>query len=178
MLLQRERDIIQPKRERRESIRSKMIKSIKIEGYRGFSEFEMRGLGRVNLLVGTNNSGKTSALEAIYLLASQGDPLSLWKVLARRSERLPERPTNSYPDLDVSHLFNGHELHLGSQITLTAENQAPGRMVHFTVVEVTDEQRPKTPVREGVPIASRIGLQVKGRSGASIVIPLSRLGGF
>jgi hypothetical protein len=31
-----------------------MISSIHIEGYRGFDSFEMSGLGRVNLLVGTN----------------------------------------------------------------------------------------------------------------------------
>jgi predicted ATPase len=56
-----------------------MISSIRIEGYRGFEHFEMSGLGRVNLLVGTNNSGKTSVLEAIYLLSSMGDPISLWQ---------------------------------------------------------------------------------------------------
>lgn len=73
-----------------------MISSIHIEGYRGFSQFDMAGLGRVNLLVGTNNSGKTSVLEALYLLTSQGDPLALYQLLQRRGERLyPERPTRS-----------------------------------------------------------------------------------
>jgi hypothetical protein len=66
-----------------------MISSIRIEGYRGLERFEMSGLGRVNLLVGTNNSGKTSVLEAIYLLASAGDPGALWQMLWRRGERLP-----------------------------------------------------------------------------------------
>jgi hypothetical protein len=155
-----------------------MIKSIQISGYRGFSSFEMNGLRQVNLLVGTNNSGKTSALEALYLLASQGDPYSLWRVLWRRSERLPERPGGNYSELDLSHLFTGHEMHLGSQFTLTAENDSPSRSVQFAIIEITDEQRPKTPVREGVPIASRVGLQIKGRSGTAVVIPLSRSGGF
>ncbi|MDP9010154.1 MAG: AAA family ATPase [Pseudomonadota bacterium] len=36
----------------------------------------MDGLGRINLLVGKNNSGKTSVLEALYLLAANGDPCS------------------------------------------------------------------------------------------------------
>src|SRR5438270_11166835 len=69
-------------------VQGKMISSIKITGYRGFSDFEMSGLERVNLLVGTNNSGKTSALEAIFLLISRGDPSALWQVLWRRGERL------------------------------------------------------------------------------------------
>ena len=47
-----------------------MISSINIKGFRGFSRFEMSDLGRVNLLVGANNSGKTSLLEALYLLTS------------------------------------------------------------------------------------------------------------
>ncbi len=55
-----------------------MIHSIEIDGYRGFDRFEMNDLGLVNLLVGRNNSGKTSVLEAIYLLTSKGDPTAIW----------------------------------------------------------------------------------------------------
>jgi len=66
-----------------------MISAISIRGYRGFADFEMSELERVNLLVGSNNSGKTSALEAIYLLVSRGDPLAIWRLLWRRGERLP-----------------------------------------------------------------------------------------
>ena len=50
-----------------------MISAIRIQGYRGFEQFEMGNLGRVNLLVGANNSGKTSVLEAIDLLSSSLD---------------------------------------------------------------------------------------------------------
>ena len=45
-----------------------MYSSIRINGYRGLDSFRMEGLGRVNLLVGANNSGKTSILECIELL--------------------------------------------------------------------------------------------------------------
>ena len=69
MSVRSRRAIILPKQQRRELTRFKMIKSIQIQGYRGFSEFEMRNLARVNLLVGTNNSGKTSALEALFCLS-------------------------------------------------------------------------------------------------------------
>src|SRR6266704_3252060 len=75
-----------------------MISAIQIRGYRAFHDFEMGSLGRINLLVGTNNSGKTSVLEAIYLLISRGDPLALWQIVWRRGERLglaermPNRP--------------------------------------------------------------------------------------
>ncbi|MEL7246301.1 MAG: AAA family ATPase, partial [Cyanobacteria bacterium J06573_2] len=39
-----------------------MFKNIKIENFRCFKSFELQQLGRVNLLVGENNSGKTSLL--------------------------------------------------------------------------------------------------------------------
>jgi hypothetical protein len=170
--------IILPNQKSKEATYPEMIKSIHIQGYRGFIDFEMSGLQRVNLLVGTNNSGKTSALEALFLLASQGDPISLWRVLWRRSERLTERQTANYPELDVSHLFTGHELHPGSQFTLSAENDSPARSVQFSIGEISDEQRPKTTVREGLPIPSRMALFIKGKPGAPFVIPLSRPGGF
>jgi len=50
-----------------------MLQSLKIEGFRGFQNFEMANLGRINLLVGKNNSGKTSILEAIQFLYAQNN---------------------------------------------------------------------------------------------------------
>lgn len=46
---------------------------IDIHQFRGFRELEFKGLSRFNLLVGANNSGKTSALEAIYLFTQLND---------------------------------------------------------------------------------------------------------
>jgi hypothetical protein len=45
-----------------------MIDEIKIENFRGFTSLTLPSLKRVNLIVGENNSGKTSLLEAILLL--------------------------------------------------------------------------------------------------------------
>ncbi len=65
-----------------------MINELRIENFRGFASLEFKDLKRVNLVVGENNSGKTSLLEAVLLLcepsrvgtlpglfrASQGNP--------------------------------------------------------------------------------------------------------
>lgn len=94
-----------------------MYSSIRISGYRGLSSFRMEGLGRVNLLVGTNNSGKTSVLECIELLRSAGNPHVLSSIVGRRGEwgyaNEADARTSIGPrpePLDVSHLFLNHEL--------------------------------------------------------------------
>lgn len=94
-----------------------MYSSIRIRGYRGLDSFQMRGLGRVNLLVGTNNSGKTSVLECIELLQSAGNPHVLSSIAGRRGEwgqasagdaRAPLGPDPG--PLDVSHLFANRDM--------------------------------------------------------------------
>ena len=49
-----------------------MFTSLKVSGYRGLKSLEVERLGRVNLVAGRNNSGKTSLLEAVFLLAHGG----------------------------------------------------------------------------------------------------------
>ena len=85
-----------------------MFHSLDIDGYRGLSRFEMSGLGRINLLVGKNNSGKTSVLEALHILSAAGDPQCLWQHRGRRGERYPEErdPRYSSMEIDVAHLFS------------------------------------------------------------------------
>ena len=67
-----------------------LIRDLKIQGYRCFEDFSMDGLTRVNLLVGNNNSGKTSFLEAVYLLVNQPISLeqkpTLFEILENRGE--------------------------------------------------------------------------------------------
>ena len=89
-----------------------MIRSLTIEGYRGFKRFEMGELGRVNLLVGTNNSGKTSVLEAIQFLTSNGAFDALAQIMWRRGEVLRDGSSgdSAAAEFDIRHLLHGHEL--------------------------------------------------------------------
>lgn len=65
-----------------------MFKRVTLQNFRGFNNFCMHDLGRINLLVGTNNSGKTSVLEALELLSSRGDTRSLWSAMRRRGKNI------------------------------------------------------------------------------------------
>src|SRR5438477_10783626 len=49
-----------------------MIHSFHIKNYRGFKDFTIEPLERVNLITGSNDVGKTSLLEALYLNLAPG----------------------------------------------------------------------------------------------------------
>ncbi len=48
--------------------------SLMIENFRGISNLEINDLKKINLLVGRNNCGKTSILEALFLLSGMSNP--------------------------------------------------------------------------------------------------------
>jgi hypothetical protein len=161
-----------------------MISSLDIQGYRGFDRFELSGLGRLNLLVGTNNGGKTSVLESIFLLMSAGDPAALSHVLSRRGESLLAEVPTSPPVLlvepEARHLFSGHEIRAGSRLALSAANQAQRRSVEFVVVETSQKDQADLFAADddGVPLP-RFALKVTGHPQPPIpLIPLSRHGGL
>ncbi|HFV9294205.1 TPA: AAA family ATPase [Serratia fonticola] len=57
-----------------------------IQNYRQFKNVKIKNLARINIFAGVNNSGKTSLLEAIYLLIKQNDFNGLIEVMRRRGK--------------------------------------------------------------------------------------------
>ena len=51
-----------------------MFESIRVRNFRILDDLRIGGLSRINLIAGRNGSGKTSLLEAIFLLAGAGNP--------------------------------------------------------------------------------------------------------
>lgn len=62
------------------------FKSIEIESYNIFKNFKIDKLNRINIFAGFNNSGKTTLLEAIYLLINQNNISSFFKVIKNRNK--------------------------------------------------------------------------------------------
>ncbi|MGU3401351.1 AAA family ATPase [Brucellaceae bacterium D45D] len=62
------------------------LESLRINGFRGFRDLTIDHLGRVNLFVGKNNSGKTSIIEAVQLYFSGVDRAQLVQLLLNRDE--------------------------------------------------------------------------------------------
>jgi hypothetical protein len=160
-----------------------MISSLRINGYRGFERLDMTGLGQLNLLVGKNNSGKTSVLEAMHLLTSRGDPAALWQVLWRRGERFPveQDPRRPQPEVDISHLFTGHEIRPGANFTFATTNEAPESSITFEIAELGPKEQVDLfgPDEEVAVPSKRFALEIKGTPQPVIqMIPLSRSGGL
>ena len=61
-----------------------MYESIRIQNFRGIEDLTITDLGRVNLIVGANNAGKTSVLEALALLRLHLNDYELKQILEAR----------------------------------------------------------------------------------------------
>lgn len=64
------------------------LSSLVVHAFRGLRDVKLQDLGRINLLVGGTNSGKTTILEALSLLAQPLDPM-VWFQAANRREPSP-----------------------------------------------------------------------------------------
>ena len=95
-----------------------MITKLEIKGYRAFEEFEMDHLRKINLIVGMNNRGKTSVLEALELVSSRSKTVIL-NSLQRRGEMVKEEGESGVRYFaDISKLFHGFNASLGSRIQI------------------------------------------------------------
>lgn len=63
-----------------------MLHSLEIRNYRNLRHLTIERLGRVNLLLGKNNTGKTSVLEAVAIHINRGSVNFLLQLLSERGE--------------------------------------------------------------------------------------------
>jgi predicted ATPase len=90
-----------------------MLESFQISNFRLFQHLEIGRLGRVNLIVGRNNAGKSTFLEAVELYASNASSMILLDLVESRQETWVSE-AQPYPQNflgnPVRHLFFGHRL--------------------------------------------------------------------
>jgi AAA15 family ATPase/GTPase len=72
-----------------------MIKSIEIENFRCFQKTTAKGFGRVNLIGGKNNAGKTALLEALLLM---GEPSNKSIIQLLNTRQIPLNFIKSAPE--------------------------------------------------------------------------------
>lgn len=74
-----------------------MMKSVNIVNFKNLKDFSLDGWSSVNLIVGRNNAGKTSLLEALALYFSNGNEMMLKSILGDRG--LNEESRDAYLSL-------------------------------------------------------------------------------
>lgn len=119
-----------------------MLRSLHVENFRALREFRMAGLGRVNLLVGTNNCGKTSVLEAVHVLLARSSPGAIWRSLYRRGE-LRSGPTGQVAE--VGHLFHGHGDAVGASFSIDGRNDRASIGVGASIRSIAGDRLPPSP---------------------------------
>lgn len=98
-----------------------MVNTLNMLRFRGFDSYQLTGLARVNLLVGKNNCGKTSILEAVEFLISRGSAPALSESALRRSNYDEDGANWRFADrTNVSRLFYGHEFSSGASFELSS----------------------------------------------------------
>ncbi|TRU42307.1 MAG: recombination protein F [Microcystis aeruginosa Ma_MB_F_20061100_S20] len=115
-----------------------MLESLKIEGFRGFQSFEMANLGRINLLVGKNNSGKTSILEAIQFLYAQNNIDIFLETISYRGEFawLENKLAGRTKVFEICHLFHGHEIIPSKEIIIIGSRESHQESVTISVKSI------------------------------------------
>lgn len=71
-----------------------MLNSLKVKNFRAFKDLHVDSIGRVNLIVGRNNIGKSSLLEAVHLYSSEEAVSTAIRLLQRRQEYFLEEKSN------------------------------------------------------------------------------------
>ena len=90
------------------------LQSLRVQNFRAFRDLKVDDIGRVNLVVGENNVGKTTLLEAIHLYASGGQFGIAEKILQDRKlknfdrSRGIERSNYGVEIPAHRHLIHGH----------------------------------------------------------------------
>jgi AAA15 family ATPase/GTPase len=92
---------------------SLLLTSLEVKNFRAFRHLQIGKLGRVNLIVGRNNVGKSCLLQALELYASRGNPAIIGQVM-RSQEDFSEVYSSRYQDIKevlsaAKHLFHGRK---------------------------------------------------------------------
>jgi AAA15 family ATPase/GTPase len=125
-----------------------MLKSLKIRNFRLLQDFQVDKLGSVNLIVGKNNSGKSTVLEALRILAGNAHESLLQEIAASHDEKLriiEEAADNADISFPFEAFFSGRQfpkddndkIEIG-EIGSDAELSGALRIQHVFLVETEE----------------------------------------
>lgn len=133
-----------------------MLTSLQIERFGAFPSLRLDSLGKVNLIVGRNNVGKTMLLEAIRVYTANDPLAALLKLLEDRDEivlirsRIPNPNYDDYLRPRIASLFNGRKITpgTGGRISIgPCDQSASALWIEVVFLRRTRVREPVTTVR-------------------------------
>jgi len=126
-----------------------LLNSLKIKNFRALQDFEVRKLGRINLIVGKNNSGKSTVLEALRIFAAKGNPVLLLQIAVEHDEKIwigNDESILDVLDLPFQNFFSGRtfpqndtdEIYIGEN---NSTKNCSLTISHGYFVEVEEEEK-------------------------------------
>ncbi|HEY0093627.1 MAG TPA: hypothetical protein VGB96_04850, partial [Archangium sp.] len=102
-----------------------MFTYARIENFRGIEQLTVSGMGRVNLIIGKNDSGKTAMMEAVWMAGHAQDAARA--LLTLQEQRMPDMPVEDF-DGFWRPIFHGNDAEQGFMVDvrLMPPPQAPG----------------------------------------------------
>lgn len=101
-----------------------ILNSLRIQNYKLLKDFEVDRLGLVNLMVGKNNSGKSTVLECLRIFASKGNPSVIDAIFEKHEEQViaqirnpvDEEPVSMYEGLFTDRVYpeDSSPIYIGS----------------------------------------------------------------
>lgn len=123
-----------------------MLDSLIIKNFRSLADFEVAKLGRINLIVGKNNAGKSSVLEALRIYAGNGQRELLDSISAEHDERYRVKETErAEPDapLPFQDFFTGRNFPADDDIAIQIGSaRTPDDVLRVQHVFLAEEREP------------------------------------
>ncbi|MCX6359332.1 MAG: AAA family ATPase [Armatimonadetes bacterium] len=155
-----------------------VLQRFTIEHLRSLTNITLEDLGQFNVLVGPNNSGKTSFLEALEVFCDPTNPLT-WVSVARSRETrgvTPARPGAFSTLDDLKWMFPQHDRNRAEErydgvVSLRCTGTSPVSAVSARLREIMGTPAPdefnayatsRRPIREDDPVRRGMELEVSG----------------
>lgn len=156
------------------------LTTLEISNFRAFRRVLFPKLGRVNLIVGKNNAGKTTLLEALRLYA-EGGAMSTVEELLESRDLLDFGVKSSRDNLErletaLEQLFNQQGDRFAGQLAIGPRSGGPELMIEWVAVDSSADSAAQQPLfsDEDASLIGEPALRVKVGDRRAITVPLSR----
>lgn len=120
---------------------TKHLDSLKIQNFRMLEDFEVEKLGQVNLIVGKNNSGKSTVLEALRIYAGNANQKLLIELALTRGEKYKLEDNDDLQERPFEGFFTGRALSETKIIKIGTPNSSLELQLGFMQEQIIEKRQ-------------------------------------